>query len=104
MVAQRVQHLPVMRETWVQSPGQEDPLEKEMTTHSSVLPGKLHGQRSLVGYSPSDHKEPHTTEQLHFYVTVSTLRYADDTTLMAESEEELKSFFMKVKEESEKLT
>ena len=30
-------------------------------------------------------------------------RYADDTTLMAESEEELKSFFMKVKEESEKV-
>ena len=33
---------------------------------------------------------------------VSNLRYADDTTLMAESEEELKSFLMKVKEESEK--
>ena len=31
------------------------------------------------------------------------IRYADDTTLMAESEEELKSLFMKVKEESEKL-
>ena len=34
---------------------------------------------------------------------ISNLRYADDTTLMAESEEELNSFFMKVKEESEKL-
>jgi len=34
---------------------------------------------------------------------ISTLRYADDTTLMAESEEELKSLLMKVKEESEKL-
>ena len=33
---------------------------------------------------------------------ISNLRYADDTTLMAESEEELKSFLMKVKEESEK--
>ena len=33
---------------------------------------------------------------------INNLRYADDTTLMAESEEELKSFFMKVKEESEK--
>jgi len=32
------------------------------------------------------------------------LRYADDTTLMAESEEELKSLLMKVKEESEKVT
>ena len=35
---------------------------------------------------------------------INNLRYADDTTLMAESEEELKSFLMKVKEESEKLT
>ena len=34
---------------------------------------------------------------------ISNLRYADDTTLMAESEEELKSFLIKVKEESEKL-
>ena len=34
---------------------------------------------------------------------ISNLRYADDTALMAESEEELKSFLVKVKEESEKL-
>ena len=34
---------------------------------------------------------------------IKNLRYADDTTLMAESEEELKSLFMKVKEESEKV-
>ena len=34
---------------------------------------------------------------------ISNLRYADDTTLMAESEEELKSFLMNVKEESEKV-
>ena len=33
---------------------------------------------------------------------ITNLRYADDTTLMAESEEELKSFLMKVKDESEK--
>ena len=33
---------------------------------------------------------------------INNLRYADDTTLMAESDEELKSFLMKVKEESEK--
>ena len=35
--------------------------------------------------------------------TINNLRYADDTTLMADSEEELKSPWMKVKEESEKL-
>ena len=34
---------------------------------------------------------------------INNLKYADDTTLMAESEEELKSFLMKLKEESEKL-
>ena len=35
-MAQRVKHLPAMRETWVQSPAQEDPLEEEMATYSSI--------------------------------------------------------------------
>ena len=35
-----------------------------MATHSSILPGKSHGQRSLVDYSPWGHKELDTTEQL----------------------------------------
>ena len=35
-----------MQEMQVQSLGQEDPLEREMATHSSILPGKSHGQRS----------------------------------------------------------
>ena len=39
-LAQRVKHLPAMRETWVQSLSQEDPLEKEMATHSSTLAWK----------------------------------------------------------------
>ena len=33
-----------------------DPLEEEMTTCSSILPGESHGQRSLAGYSPWGHK------------------------------------------------
>ena len=37
LVAQMVKNLPAMWETWVQSLGQEDPLEKEMAAHSSVL-------------------------------------------------------------------
>ena len=53
-----------MWETWVQSLGGEDLLEKEMATHSSILHGKSHGQRSLVDYSPWGHKELDTTEQL----------------------------------------
>ena len=41
-----------MQETQVRSIGLEDPLEKEMTTHSSILPGKSNEQRRLMGYSP----------------------------------------------------
>ena len=37
LVAQRLKHLPAMQETWIQSLGWEDPLEKEMATHSSIL-------------------------------------------------------------------
>ena len=40
-MAQTVKHLPAMRETWVQSLGWEDPLEKEMATHSSPLAWKI---------------------------------------------------------------
>ena len=41
LVAQTVKRLPAMQETWVQSLGQEDPLEKEMATHSSTLAWKI---------------------------------------------------------------
>ena len=41
LVAQMVKHLPTMRETQVQSLGQEDTLEKEMATHSSNLAWKI---------------------------------------------------------------
>ena len=37
LVAQRIKRLPAMQETWVRSLGWEDPLEKEMATHSSIL-------------------------------------------------------------------
>ena len=47
-----VKNLPAMQETQVQSLGQEDPLEKGMATHPSILARRIHGQRSLVGYSP----------------------------------------------------
>ena len=41
LVAQRLMHVPAMQETWVRSLGQEDPLEKEMATHSSTLAWKI---------------------------------------------------------------
>ena len=68
LVAQTVKRLPTMRETRVRSLGWEDPLEKEMANHSTpvFLPGKSHGRRILVGYSPWGRKELDMTEQLHF--------------------------------------
>ena len=97
------------------------------------MPGKSHGRRSLIGYSPWGHKESDTTEPLHFFThddidsrnnylcscpllfnlyaeyimrnagleeaqagikiarrNINNLRYADDTTLMAEREGELR--------------
>ena len=65
-VAQTVNNLPAMWETWVRSLGWEDPPEKEMATYSSILawripwteePGRL--------YSPWGHKESDVTEQLN---------------------------------------
>ena len=44
-----VKNPPAKQETWVHSPGWEDPLEKEMATHSSILAWKSHGWRSLAG-------------------------------------------------------
>ena len=49
----------------VQSLGQEDPLEEEMATNSSILDGKFHGQRSLAVCNPWGHKELNITEQLN---------------------------------------
>ena len=56
-MAQMVKRLPAMWETWVQSLGQEDPLEKEMAPTPIFLPGKFHGWRSLLGYSPWGQKD-----------------------------------------------
>ena len=46
-----------MQETSVLSLGWEDPLEKEMATHSSILAWETHWQQSLADYSPWSHKE-----------------------------------------------
>ena len=75
LVSQMVKNLPAMQETWVQSLGGEDPLEKEMITHSSTLLGEFHEQRSLVGYTPWSHKESDTTEQLSLSPCLSFLVY-----------------------------
>ena len=59
LVAQRVKNLPAMQETQVRSLGQEDPLEKEMKTHSSILTWEIPwteepGRLQSVGSQESD--------------------------------------------------
>ena len=65
-VAWRVKNLPAVQETWVQSLGQDDPIEKEWLPTPVFLPGEFHGQRNLVGYNPWDRKESGMTELLTF--------------------------------------
>ena len=62
LVAQRLKRLPAMWETWVRSLGQEDPLEKEMATHSSILAWRIPWMEELGGLESSGHKESDTTE------------------------------------------
>ena len=52
LVAQTVKNLPAMQETRVLSLGWEDPWRRKWLPTPVFLPGKFHGQRSLVGYSP----------------------------------------------------
>ena len=62
ILAQMVKCLPTKQKTQVQSLGQEDPLEKEMATHSSILAWKFPWTEDPWGYSPWGPKESDTTE------------------------------------------
>ena len=67
LVAQLVKSQPAMRETWVQSPGCEDSLEKEKATHSSILVWRIPGL-----YSPSCRKKSWThLSNFHFQVLIA---------------------------------
>ena len=66
-MAQTVKRLSTLRETRVRSLGREDPQEKEMQPTPVLLPGKSHGQGSLVGYSLWVLKDSDTTEGLHLH-------------------------------------
>ena len=57
-----VKNLHAMKETWVQSLGREDALEKEWQPTPLFLPGESQGLRSLVGYSPWGRKESDMTD------------------------------------------
>ena len=56
-----VKNLPAKQEMWVRNLGKEEPLEKEMATHFSILALEIHGQRSLSGYVHGVVKESDTT-------------------------------------------
>ena len=64
LVAQMVKCLPAVRETQVQFLGREDPLEKEMATHSSILAWRIPWTEE-PDRGPRGRKESDTTEQLH---------------------------------------
>ena len=63
LVAQSVKNLPVVQETRVRFPGQEDPLEKEMVTHSSILAQRILQTEEPSGlHRPWSFKESEMTE------------------------------------------
>ena len=77
-MVQRLKRLPAMWETWVRSLGQEDPLEKEMATHSSILAWRIPWMEELGGLQSTGCKESDMTERLHFlsvYFYVSFLSF-----------------------------
>ena len=61
-MAQVVKSLPAMQETWVQSLGWEDSLEKEMATHSSILALRIPWTEESGGLQSMGHKESDTAE------------------------------------------
>ena len=60
-IAQVVKNLPAMQETWVQFLGQEDPLEKEMAIHSSILTWKIPWTEEPGGLQSMGSQESDTT-------------------------------------------
>ena len=56
-----IKNPPAMQETWVGSLGGEDPLEKGMATHSSILAGRIPSTKD-GGLQPMGHKESNTTK------------------------------------------
>ena len=59
LVAQRLKRLPAKWETWVRSLGQEDPLEKEMTTHSTILAWRIPWMEELGGLQSKGRRVRH---------------------------------------------
>ena len=82
LVAQTVKTPPSMPKTWVQSLGQEDPLEKGWLPTPVLLPEEFHEQRSLAGYSPWSLKELATTERLTPSLSLFTSKAGCENTFL----------------------
>ena len=67
LVGQRLKRLPAMWETWVQSLGREDPLEKAVAPHSSILAWKIPWMEEPGKLQSMGCTELDTTERLHFH-------------------------------------
>ena len=67
LVVQTVKCLPTMQETRVRSLGLEDPLEKEMATHSSILAWKIPWMEEPGRLQSMGSQRVNTTERLHFH-------------------------------------
>ena len=67
-MALRLKCLPAMREIRVRSLGWEDPLEKEMATHSSILAWRIPWMEKPNRLQSTGHKESEMTERLHFNI------------------------------------
>ena len=91
-----VKNLRAVQETWVWSLGWEDPLEEGMATHSSILPGEPHGQKSLAGYSPWSHKQSDTTEQLSTAQHSRVVTATEDTKQMVNFSIELTEYLRSI--------
>ena len=65
-MAQKVRRLSAMQEAWVRSLGQEDPLEKAMATHSSILAWKIPWTEEPGGLQSMVSPESDTTERLYY--------------------------------------
>ena len=99
LVAQIVKNLPAVQKTRVQYQGQEDPVEKEMAPHSSILPWEFYGWRSLAGYSPWVRKESDMTE----WLTLQDIKLAREDPHQEWLNKENMNHFMYFKGETELL-
>ena len=71
-----VKNLPAIQETWVQFLGWEDCWTRKWQPTPVFLPGKSHGQRSLVGYSPWGYKESDMTEHAHTITQYAFMQFS----------------------------